>query len=214
MNKYSTSQDNSNKNQQKSYNRDFIYTIPSKVLHDDSLTLNDIKIYMMVRSFMDTTGDAYPSNNWIANEMKMDKRTVIRSISHLVEKGYLIREEIHGVRHLRINCAPLPEKVIEPDENDKNDNKSYPHPVTFVSPPRDSRVTPPRDSRVTQLDQTTITSKIIKSDFSKKSVDNFFIAGSETERNKEWESCKRIALREIEKLKANIDFLNVPRYGM
>jgi len=50
-------------------NRDFVYNIPEKVLFDNSLTINDLKVYAIVRSFMDTTGTAFPSNNWIANKL-------------------------------------------------------------------------------------------------------------------------------------------------
>jgi biotin operon repressor len=212
VNDYSTSnKKNTSKNKEKSYNRDFIYTIPSKILHDESLTFNDVKVYMMVRSFMDTTGDAYPSNNWIANEFNMDRRTVIRSINHLIEKGYVIKEEINGVRHLRINITPLPQKVIELDEpednDDQNGNKSYPHPVSPVSPPRVTAVTPPSVTAVTQLDQTLITSKIIKNDFSIKSVDNFFKAPTEQQQKEELEEGRRIWMNGMKKLR---EILGVP----
>ena len=215
MNDYSTSASNSNQNKEKSYNRDFIYTIPSKILQDDTLTFNDVKIYMMIRSFMDTTGDAYPSNNWIANEFNMDRSTVIRSINHLVEKGYVIKEEINGVRHLRINIHPLPQKVIEAEEvadkHDLNGNESYPHPVAPVPPPRRTAATPPRRTAATQLDQNIITSKIIKKDFSIKSVDNFFRAPTEKQQKEQFEECKRIAIREIRKIKDSFsDYFNEP----
>lgn len=203
MNNYSTSASNSNKNKEKSYTRDFIYTIPSKVFHDDSLTLNDMKVYMMVRSFMDTTGNAYPSNNWISDELKMHRVTVIRCINRLIEKGYIVREEIKGTRHLRINISPLPEKSIGSDENYQKGNncETYPQVVAPALPPSSASATPPSSASATQLDQTTITSKIIKSDFSIKSVDNFFRAPTDKQQKEEFESSKKIGMREIKKIR-------------
>lgn len=214
MNDYSTSTKNSNKNKEKSYNRDFIYTIPSKIFHDESLTFNDVKVYMMIRSFMDTTGDAYPSNNWISRELNMHRVTVIRCINHLIERGYIVKEEINGVRHLRTNSAPLPVKVIEEDDGDKNSNNndgSYPQVVAPVLPPSSTAATPPSSASATQLDQNTITSKIIKKDFSTKVVDNFFKAPTEQEQKANLEDRKRKGIHELRKLKgAFSDYFNIP----
>ncbi len=92
-------------------NRDFIYTIPQTVLLDLTLHLVDLRVYALVRSFMDTTGDAYPSNGWLAKKLDVDPTTISRSISKLQKKGYLTRVEIAGRRHLMIG-KPIPEKLV------------------------------------------------------------------------------------------------------
>ncbi len=201
MSNYNTSKTNANQNKEKSYNRDFIYTVPSKIFHDKDLTFNEVKVYMMIRSFMDTTGDAYPSNNWIAEEFDMHRVTVIRCINRLVEKNYIVKEDINGVRHLRINTIPLPQKIIASDDFEKNDDKSYPHLVAPTLPPSSAHATPPSSAHATQLDQTSITSKIIKRDFSKKSVDKIFKAPPERQQKEEFESCKEIGMQHIAKAK-------------
>lgn len=132
--------------------RQFIYTVPEKVFSDKSLTINDLKIYMTVRSFMDTTGDAYPSNNWIAERLEIDRTTAIRSLNRLCDKGYLVRETIDGHRHLRIALLKIPERV-----------------VAATPPPGGTDATPPGGTDATQLIQTIITSKSIKS----RSAPNF-----------------------------------------
>lgn len=130
--------------------RQFIYTCPEKVFNDSTLSINELKIYMIIRSFMDTTGDAYPSNNWIADKLQISRRKAIDNINRLVEKGYLERININGRRHLRIAIKPILEQT---DDS---------LPVTQTSPPSDANVTPPSDANVTQLDQSNIITKINK----------------------------------------------------
>lgn len=109
--------------------RDFIYTIPSKVLFDDSITDLDRKIYMIIRSFMDTTGDCYPSNAWFAEKLKINKRTVPASINRLVETGHIKRIDHESKRYLIINYSPC---------LDFSDD-----PMIVGSPPHDPEITPP-----------------------------------------------------------------------
>lgn len=114
--------------------RDFIYTIPESILFDDRITDLDRKIYMIIRSFMDTTGSCYASNNWVASKLKIDRRSVIRCIDRLENAGYIIRSIENEQRYLKIKYTKCIEEV-----------------VTLQSPPSDSTVTPPSDSTVTQL---------------------------------------------------------------
>lgn len=103
---------NNNTNPEKSYNRQFVYNIPENILFDEDLSFTDIKLYAVIRSFMDTTGDAYPSNNWIAKKLSIDRTTAIRSINRLCKKFYLIREDINGHRHLKISVSSIREEVV------------------------------------------------------------------------------------------------------
>ncbi len=139
-------------NEAKKYTREFIYTCPSKVFDDKSLTINELKIYMMIRSFMDTTGIAYPSNNWIADKLGISRRRTIDNINKLVRKNYIERITVKGKRYLRIAITPIVEQIDESLE------------VTQTSPPSDANVTPPSDANVTLLDQSNINSKTIKKD--------------------------------------------------
>ena len=104
----------SNVNNEISHPTEFDYftpTIPNRIAFDLSLTIHDLRVYMIVNSFAHTTGDAYASNNWIAKKLGITTRSVIRSINTLCEKKYIVREEINGHRHLRIFVNSMrPEK--------------------------------------------------------------------------------------------------------
>lgn len=129
----------------KHYARDFIYTCPSKVFDDPTLTLNELKIYMMIRSFMDTTGSAYPSNAWLAARLTINKRNTINNINKLVNKGYLERIEENGQRYLTIPRVKIPLEGVS--------QKTSPHVVED---------TPPHVVEDTQLYQSNIITKDIK----------------------------------------------------
>lgn len=115
-------------------NRNFIYIVPESILFDITLNLLEIKIYMIIRSFMDSTGTCYPSNNWLANKCEVDRRSIIRSLNTLIEKGYIVKHTINNQRKLFIKQTGCPEEL-----------------VTQMSPPSDTDVTPPSDTDVTQL---------------------------------------------------------------
>lgn len=130
-------------------NRDFIYTIPQRVLLDLSLHLTDLRVYALVRSFIDTTKDAYPSNGWLAKKLGVEKRTIQASIEKHIKKGHITRTfDENGRRHLNIG-RPVPEDVV-----------GYPEDDLQITPPR-STDHPPHDLQITQLDQRSITSKNI-----------------------------------------------------
>jgi hypothetical protein len=69
--------------------RQFIYTCPDKVFLDHTLSVNELRIYMIVRSFLDSTGEAFPSNEWLALNLDISERTASRCIGKLVTKGHL-----------------------------------------------------------------------------------------------------------------------------
>lgn len=135
--------------------RDFIYTIPSKVLFDDSITDLDRKIYMIIRSFMDTTGDCYPSNGWFAEKFKINKRTVPSSINRLVEAGHIKRIDHESKRYLIINYSPCIDFTDDP--------------MIVGSPPHDPEITPPMIVGSPNTSSNIINSKMIAAPH----VDNF-----------------------------------------
>ena len=145
----------------------------------------------MIRSFMDTSGGAYPSNNWVSDSLNMHRVTVIRCINRLIKKGYIIKNYVNGTRHLSIKITSLPQKIIAPIPSSSDHTITPPsdhtitkkanhlkgnHLVAPALPPSSASATPPSSASATQLDQTLITSKSINTyvDFSEKGgVDNF-----------------------------------------
>lgn len=122
--------------------RQFIYTAPENIFNDPDLSLTDLKIYMIIRSFIDSTGSAYPSNNWLASRLSVHRVTIITSLNKLIDKQYLVRKEIKGRRYLSINVAQLDEELVVPTLS-----------------PSSLDTTPPSSVDTTQLYQTIITSK-------------------------------------------------------
>ena len=122
----------------KIYSRQFIYTIPESILFDTDLTDIDKKIYMIIRSFMDTTGKAYPPNGWLADKIKCDSRSITRGVDKLLKKKYI-----------RLN----------PDSNGREFLLGSPVPASIVEPPKTDMNVQGVDMNVYQLDQSSITSK-------------------------------------------------------
>jgi predicted transcriptional regulator len=111
----------------------FIYNIPDRIAFDLTLSVHDLRVYMIVRSFIDTTGDVYASNDYIAKRLNVDRSTVIRSINRLCKKKYIFREDINGNRHLGIVTNSVRNEVMEKREDG----------VAHVPPPRRTAATPP-----------------------------------------------------------------------
>jgi len=58
---------------------------------------------MIIHSFIHSTGDAYPSNDWLSMQLSIDKRSVSRAIAVLQDKGYLHEfQDSKKKRHLTI----------------------------------------------------------------------------------------------------------------
>lgn len=201
MSNYNTSKTNSNQKEENFYKRNFVYNIPLQIFDDTTLTINDFKIIMIVRSFIDTTGQAFMSNNWISDRLNIERRTVITCLNRLVEKGYLVREEINGKRYLKVKIPAILEEIEDEKLSTDNTNKVNKLVITR-SPPSDLAITPPSDLAITLLDQTSTTSNILKRDFSKKSGDNFFRAPSERQQKEEFESCKKIGMEAMSKARS------------
>jgi hypothetical protein len=210
MSNYTTPASNTNKNEENFYKQNFTYHVSAEIFDDTTLTINDLKIVMIVRSFTDTRRPSFMSNNWIAKRLKIERRTVITCLNRLVEKGYLIREEIKGKRYLKINVPSIVEDFEEENLSTDNTNKVKQVVITR-SPPSDLAITPPSDLAITLLDQTSITSKIIKRDFSKKVVDKTFRAPSERQKKEEFERCRKIGISAAAKAKEILGINNYNR---
>jgi DNA-binding MarR family transcriptional regulator len=87
--------------------RDYVYNIPEYILFNPAITLLQIKIYSLIRSFNERQQIAFCSNNWIANRLQVDRSSVIRAINKLCDFGFIERIEIDGRRYLQIKLCPL-----------------------------------------------------------------------------------------------------------
>lgn len=134
--KYNSNMKPSNVNTETSHPAEFDYftpTIPNRIAFDLSLTVHDLRVYMIVNSFAHTTGDAYASNRWIAKKLGITTRSVIRSINVLCNKKYIEREEVNGHRHLKIVINSMRNEI-------KGESQPYDEGVTHVSGGGDTRV--------------------------------------------------------------------------
>jgi hypothetical protein len=95
------------------YYREFVHNTPDRIAMDLGISINDLRIYMIIRSFMDTTGDAYASNEWIAKKLNITERSVSRCITRLCKKNYISREDINGHRHLKIVINSMRTDVMD-----------------------------------------------------------------------------------------------------
>lgn len=104
--------------------RQFIYTIPENILDDSSLSLADIKVYLRIRSFMDSGRNCYAHNQWFAEKCHIDPRSVTRSIATLVNKNYIVSENIKGQRNLSVRIQKLiyTENSITVKQNDTKED--------------------------------------------------------------------------------------------
>lgn len=140
-----------------SYNRDFIYIIPQTIFLDLTLHLVDIRVYGLVRSFMDTTKDAYFSNSWAAKKLNVDPLTISRSISKLIKKGYLHRIEVDNQRHLLVG-KPIKEDLVSGLGVDPQIKGGR------------SVDQPPLDLQINQLDQRSMSSNPIREHIGEKEI--------------------------------------------
>lgn len=138
------------------YNRDFVYHIPGRVLFDKTLKPIDLKVYAIVRSFMDTTGEAYPSNGWFANKLDIDPTTASRSLTRLEKGCHIKRTEIDGRRYLLIG-KPIPESVVSQQGGGSKDPGGVDQMIKGGRSNDQGGV----DQMINQLDQSTIASKNI-----------------------------------------------------
>lgn len=134
-----------------SHNRGFVYNIPQNVLEDLSLNGTDLRVYAYVRSFMDTTGEAFFSNQWAADRLDLDPLTISRSVSKLCEKGHIERfeDEKTGQRYLAVGKkvsyrgvdekikGGVDEKINQLDQSSisPNNNNSEPKPRKYRHAP-------------------------------------------------------------------------------
>lgn len=73
--------------------RKFLYVIPEEILFDEDLTINDLRVYSLIRSFADSETGIYEGNNLFEEMLDVDNDKVKLSISRLIEKRYILSNE-------------------------------------------------------------------------------------------------------------------------
>jgi len=89
------------------YHREFIYNAPESIAYHKDIHLSDLRVYMIIRSFMDTTKSCYVSNEWIANKCHITDRAVRDCLTKLVSLGFIKRIFKKGKRHLMTTQAAI-----------------------------------------------------------------------------------------------------------
>lgn len=80
----------------------FIYHCPSDIFNNHDLTVNELKLYMIIRSFIDTRHEVFASNQYFADRLKVTKRTAERCVSSLIEKEIIFTYYVNRQRYLTI----------------------------------------------------------------------------------------------------------------
>ena len=75
-------------------NRQYIFMIPNKVAFDNRLTIDDLRIYMLIRSFMYESPIAIMNiYNMLINVILIHKTTFKNCVKRLIENDYIEEEE-------------------------------------------------------------------------------------------------------------------------
>lgn len=83
--------------------RRYIFMIPDNVAFDTILTIDDLRIYMLIRAFMYETSPAIIDlYNMLINVVKIHRLTFNNCIKRLIEEGYIEEEEINGKICLKV----------------------------------------------------------------------------------------------------------------
>lgn len=104
------------------YTPSFVYMIPKEILFNPKLTFVDIKVYSIVRSFMDSRRNCYPTNNWIAKQLNVASRTIQASLERLCNLKYLERITIEGRRYIKTVHAIERDDVPNDGKNIEGDD--------------------------------------------------------------------------------------------
>lgn len=112
------------------FSREFIYTLPESIFLDNELTLTDMRVYMIIRSFMDSHRDCFASNAWFAKKLEKTSRQIIYSLNKLESKKFIIRSEHNNTRTLEIQRNPL--NMIDDEKFMGGEENFTPHEENFT----------------------------------------------------------------------------------
>jgi len=86
-------------------NKQLLYTCPTLVFDDESLTIDELKIYMVLHFIMDASCTVYASSQWIANRLNLNQRHVISCVYSLIDKGCITWASTYDRKILRIHSG-------------------------------------------------------------------------------------------------------------
>lgn len=101
--------------------------VPVAILQDPSITLADLKVYVVLASFQGSNDDAYPSREAIVSRCGLVVETISRSVKHLMELGW-----IHRVR--RPNQTSIYRVMFESDDVSGSDSQVTSGSDRYVTP--------------------------------------------------------------------------------
>ena len=139
--------------------RSYYAIIPANVRYDQRLKPNTKLLYGEITALCNEKGFCWASNEYFADLYGVNKETISRWVSDLINYGYLNREIIYKEgtnqiinRYLRINQYPIDEKRNTPiDEKVKDNNTSINNTfnntkeyIRELPPSKKSKATPTR----------------------------------------------------------------------
>jgi len=107
----------------------YYFTIPTLIALDTRLTQYEVILYGLISSLCNAYGYCFASNSYLSQLRQVDERTVRRSLSHLVELGYLVSN-------------------IDQEQGNKRRIYLGSFPVIYDTPPMDKNVLTPMDKNV------------------------------------------------------------------
>jgi len=84
------------------YGVQYFTNIPDRVLYDKDLNLSDIRVYAIIKSYIDSGHKVYTSNGYLAKKLGCSIRTVISCLNSLTKKKYIRKISRSGQRYLKI----------------------------------------------------------------------------------------------------------------
>lgn len=70
---------------------DYLFEIPDNVIRDSSLTISELRIYMLINALKktNTKKSEWPNDDWMAKKCHIGKDSLIYYRNLLIEKGYI-----------------------------------------------------------------------------------------------------------------------------
>lgn len=78
------------------------FILPEHIFDDHNLSKNDLKLYMIINSFVQSKGQAFPSNAWISNRLGISRRGVMKCLNNLIKNGHIVKRTHNERRFLQL----------------------------------------------------------------------------------------------------------------
>lgn len=142
------------------------FVIIDKIIKNNQLNMTDKMVFIAIASFSNDTGcNIFPSHERIAERASVHKRTVIRSIQNLIEKGFLFKKSVFNENLKRPNQYYINMCMLQCDTESYRCDRESQGVVTLCHYPSDT------ESHKHTNEHTIINKPINKSLKSKKGID-------------------------------------------